>query len=85
VAHFVADYSVPLRLKRCRFHAYALASAVCCQNNICFVIHYFNKKDGLEGDENIRMGKERKWVTFEVKKQIIYSKISPEYSSVFSD
>jgi hypothetical protein len=55
------------------------------QNNIYLVIYFFNEKDGLEGDENIRMGKDRKWVRFGIKKQIIYPKISPECSSVFND
>jgi hypothetical protein len=55
------------------------------QKNIYFVIHFFNEKDGLEGDGNIRMGKERKWVKFDIKKQIICPKISPGYFSVFND
>ena len=40
------------------------------QDDLCFLIHSFNEKAGLEGDECIRMGNERKWVKFEIKKEI---------------
>jgi hypothetical protein len=39
----------------------------------------------FEGDEGIRMGKERKLEKFEIKKQIIYPKISSEYFSSYND
>jgi len=55
------------------------------QDDLCFVIHSFNERAGLEGHESIRMGKERKWAKFEIKKKSIYLKISPEYSSSYKD
>jgi hypothetical protein len=40
-----------------------------------FSYSFFNEKAGMEGNEIIRMVKERKWTKFEIKKQSIDPKI----------